>query len=302
MQGIVLRVYSDFFDLQAEDGSLWQCKVAGRLKRAERRSTLLAAGDRVAFQPHGEATRTGVIEQIEPRERVLSRLRPDSSHPYEDVILANPDELMIVFAAAQPEPHLRLLDRFLVAAEASELEAIFIAINKVDLVGAAAARDLFGLYENLYPVFYTSAETGLGIAELRNHLADRITVVAGPSGVGKSSLINAIEPGLNLRVGEVMHIGKGRHTTRAAQLHPLSAGGYIADTPGLRELGLWDVRPEELSDYFPEIHRHASACRFSFCTHLHEPDCAVRAAVEQGDISPARWDSYRRLFRGEDEG
>jgi ribosome biogenesis GTPase len=98
-----------------------------------------------------------------------------------------------------------------------------------------------------------------------------------------------------------MHIGKGRHTTRAAQLHPLSGGGFIADTPGLRELGLWDVRPEELSDYFPEIHRRAPACRFSFCTHLHEPDCAVRAAVEQGAISPARWESYRRLFRGEEE-
>lgn len=302
MQGIVLRVYSDFFDLRAEDGSHWQCKVAGRLKKEDRRSTLLAAGDRVEFQANDAAARTGVIDQIAPRQRVLSRLRPDSSHPYEDVILANPDELMIVFAAAQPEPHLRLLDRFLVAAEASELDAVFIVINKIDLTGEEAARSLFGLYEALYPVFYASVETGAGLEALRGQLRNRITVVAGPSGVGKSALINAIEPGLNLRVGEVMYIGKGRHTTRAAQLHPLSGGGFIADTPGLRELGLWDVRPEELSDYFPEIHRRAPGCRFSVCTHLHEPGCAVRAAVEQGDIAPARWESYRRLFRGEEEG
>ena len=243
---------------------------------------------------------TGVISEIEPRQRVLSRKRPDAGHPFEDVILANPDEIMIVFAAASPDPHLRMLDRFLVAAEASELD-IFIVVNKVDLTGESAARQIFGLYEQVgYPVFYTSAKTGASIDALRQHLRDHITVVAGPSGVGKSLLINGIEPGLNLRVGEVMDIGKGRHTTRAAQLHPLRSGGYIADTPGLRELGLWDVRPEELSDYFPEVHRYASECRFSFCTHIHEPDCAVRSAAEAGRIHPARWDSYQRLFRGEE--
>ena len=301
MHGIVLRTYSDFFDvLAADDGTVWQCKVTGRLKKDIRRSTLVAAGDRVEFEPVDVVTRLGQIGVIAEREHVLSRLRPDSGYPYEDVILANPDEIMIVFAAARPEPHMRLLDRFLVAAEAADAETIFIVANKVDVCGEEAARQLFGPYEAIgYPVFYTSAKTGAGIESLRGQMADRITVVTGPSGVGKSSLINAIEPGMNLRVGEVMLIGKGRHTTRAAQLHPLANGGFIADTPGLRELGLWDVRPEELSDYFPEIRRHAAHCRFSFCSHLHEPDCAVRLAVATGDIIPARWESYQRLFAGE---
>lgn len=301
MHGIVLRTYSDFFDvLAADDGAVWQCKVTGRLKKDVRRSTLVAAGDRVEFEPVDVVTRLGQIGVIAEREHVLSRLRPDSGYPYEDVILANPDEIMIVFAAARPEPHLRLLDRFLVAAEAADAETIFIVANKVDVCGEEAARQLFGPYEAIgYPVFYTSAKTGAGIESLRGQMADRITVVTGPSGVGKSSLINAIEPGMNLRVGEVMLIGKGRHTTRAAELHPLANGGFIADTPGLRELGLWDVRPEELSDYFPEIRHRAAHCRFSFCTHLHEPDCAVRLAVATGDILPARWESYQRLFAGE---
>ncbi len=301
MHGIVLRTYSDFFDvLAADDGAVWQCKVTGRLKKDVRRSTLVAAGDRVEFEPVDVVTRLGQIGVIAEREHVLSRLRPDSGYPYEDVILANPDEIMIVFAAARPEPHLRLLDRFLVAAEAADAETIFIVANKVDVCGEEAARQLFGPYEAIgYPVFYTSAKTGAGIESLRGQMRDRITVVTGPSGVGKSSLINAIEPGMNLRVGELMLIGRGRHTTRAAELHPLANGGFIADTPGLRELGLWDVRPEELSDYFPEIRRRAAHCRFSFCTHLHEPDCAVQLAVATGDIIPARWESYQRLFAGE---
>ena len=300
MKGIVLKVYSDFYDIQTADGGFWQCKVQGRLKRQKQRTTLVAAGDRVQMQEVDPEKRTGVIVEIEPRERVLSRVRPGGGHPFEDVILANPDEIMVVFAMAEPDPHLRMLDRFLVAAEASELD-IFIVINKIDLTGEARARALFGLYETAgYPVIYTSATDVVGLDAVRRQLRDHITVVAGPSGVGKSSLINHVEPGLDIRVGETMKIGKGRHTTRAAELHPLAIGGYIADTPGLRELGVWDVRPEELSDYFPEIRRHAPDCRFSFCSHIHEPDCAVQAVLAAGGIHPDRWESYLRLYRGDD--
>ena len=296
MQGIVLRVYSDFIDVLTEDGQHWQCKVMGRLKRRRRLTTLIAAGDRVQIKPVDEEKRQGLITAILPRKRTLSRRRPGTATPVEDVILANPDEIMVVFAAAEPDPNLFLLDRFLVAAESSEIPC-FIVINKIDLTGEDEARKIFGLYEDIgYQVFYVSAAQNLGVDALRKHLRDHITVVAGPSGAGKSSLINRIQPGLNLRVGELMRIGKGKHTTRWAQLYPLDSGGFIADTPGLRELGLWDIRPHELSDYFPEIRRHAPNCRFNDCTHITEPGCAVRAALERGEIHPHRWASYLQLF------
>jgi ribosome biogenesis GTPase len=183
-----------------------------------------------------------------------------------------------------------------VAADSSELPA-FSVINKIDLTGGEKARETFCLYEDIgYPVFYVSAAQNIGIDALRGHLKDHITVVAGPSGAGKSSLINRIQPGMDLRVGELMRIGKGKHTTRWAQLYPLDSGGFIADTPGLRELGLWDIRPGELSDYFPEIRALAPECRFNDCTHITEPGCAVREAVERGDIHPHRGASYLQLF------
>ena len=296
MHGIVLRVYSDFIDVLTDEGQRWQCKVLGKLKRRRRLTTLVAAGDRVKVKPVDAEKREGLITDILPRKSALSRRRPNTTTPVEDVILANPDEIMVVFAAAEPDPNLFLLDRFLVAAESSEIPA-FIVINKIDLTGEDAAREIFGLYEDVgYPVFYVSAAQNLGIDALRGQLKDHITVVAGPSGAGKSSLINRIQPGLNLRVGELMRIGKGKHTTRWAQLYPLDSGGFIADTPGLRELGLWDIRPGELSDYFPEIRARAPQCRFSDCTHVTEPGCAVREAVERGEIHPHRWASYLQLF------
>ncbi len=296
MDGIVLRVYSDFIDVLTDEGEHWQCKVAGRLKRRRKRTTLIAAGDRVHIEAVAPEKRQGVITQIYPRRTTLSRRRPGAISPIEDVILANPDEIMVVFAAAEPDPNLFLLDRFLVAAESSEIPS-FIVINKIDLTGEKQARSTFGLYETIgYPVFYVSAKENIGIDALRSHLRDQLTVVAGPSGAGKSTLINHIQPGLNLRVGELMRIGKGKHTTRWAQLYPLDGGGFIADTPGLRELGLWDIRPHELSDYFPEIRLHAPHCRFSDCTHITEPGCAVRQALERGQIHPHRWQSYLQLF------
>ncbi len=296
MHGIVLRVYSDFIDVLTEQGERWQCKVLGRLKRRRRLTTLIATGDGVSVQVVNQAKREGQIVAILPRKTTLSRRRPNTTTPVEDVILANPDEIMVVFAAAEPEPNLYLLDRFLVAAASSEIPA-FIVINKIDLTSEARARAQFGLYERIgYPVFYVSAVRQHGIDLLRRHLKDHITVVTGPSGAGKSSLINSLQPGLDLRVGELMRMGTGKHTTRWAQLYPLDAGGFIADTPGLRELGLWDVRPGELSDYFPEIRALAPQCRFSDCTHMAEPGCAVRSAREHEQIHPHRWASYQQLF------
>jgi len=217
-------------------------------------------------------------------------------------MVANLDQVLVVFACADPMPHLRMLDRFLVAAEHNEVEAAVVA-NKVDLVGMAAAREIFSGYEAIgYPVLYASAREGIGVEGLADRLAGRISVVTGPSGVGKSTLLNAIQPGLRIETAEVSEsLHKGKHTTTSAELHPLVAGGgAVADTPGLRELGLWQIPDEALAWCFPEMREHLGGCGFNDCRHLGEPRCAIRAAVASGGVSEARYESYRRLLLNED--
>jgi ribosome biogenesis GTPase len=242
------------------------------------------------------------IEQVEERASALGRRAPGRA-PRAKVIVANVDQVVVVFAAARPEPHLRMLDRFLVLCESSGLEAVIVA-NKVDVAGEARAREIFSVYETVgYPVLYTAARSGLGVDALGERVCGRISAFTGPSGVGKSSLLNALQPGLALRVAAVSEaVNKGRHTTVTAQLVPLECGGYVADTPGLRELGLWGVPEEELPLYFPEFGPYLGTCRFgNSCTHTHEPGCAVRAAVEAGEIAPSRFESYQRMRSGEED-
>jgi ribosome biogenesis GTPase len=200
-------------------------------------------------------------------------------------------------------PHLRMMDRFLVVAEHNQVAAVVVA-NKVDLVGLAAARDTFSPYERIgYPVHYVSAREGIGIEELADTLSGSTSVVTGPSGVGKSTLLNAIQPGLRIETGEVSEaLHKGRHTTTVAELHPLAGAGngYVADTPGLRELGLWQIPPAELGWCFPEMVPLLGGCAFNDCRHVDEPRCAIRAAVTAGEVSAERYESYRRLLLNED--
>lgn len=212
--------------------------------------------------------------------------------------MANVDQVVVVFAAAHPEPRLRMLDRFLVQSEMSGLPAV-IVVNKSDLVDRSEIESRFSVYVRAgYPVLYTSVLTGEGLEGLRDRLCGRISVLTGPSGVGKSSLLNVLEPGFRLRTGEVSEaVRKGRHTTVMAELLPLSCGGYVADTPGLRELGLWGVSRDRLDECFPEFRPYLGDCRFGRgCSHTHEPDCAVRAAVESGEVSLDRYESYRTLW------
>ena len=208
-----------------------------------------------------------------------------------------------VFAVADPEPHLRMLDRYLVTAELNELDVIVVA-NKCDLRSPGEAHALFALYQRIgYHVLYTSAARSDGVDTLRAGLEGNISALSGPSGVGKSSLLNAVQPGLALRTGSVTaagaNAGKGRHTTVAAELLPLGSpdapSGYVVDTPGIRELGLWQVPPAELDRGFREFQPLVDACFFQPCSHLHEPDCAVREAVARGEIDQARYTSYARL-------
>ncbi len=304
VHGIVMRARGHHYDVRtAENGSHRErmCEVRGRLRMEKTWGTLVAVGDRVWVAPDGEGR--GLIERIDERHSVLSRQDPSAAIAAEDVILANPDQALVVFAAAEPEPHPRMLDRFLVIAEANELPAV-VCVNKIELVEQEKAQSIFSPYERIgYRVIYASAAEGLGIDALADLLTNRVTVVTGPSGVGKSSLLNAIHPALNLRTGDLRDfMNKGKHTTRSAHLLSLPFGEetYVADTPGIRELGLYDIDPANLQFYFVEMRPILHNCRYPGCTHDHEPECAVRAAVEAGVIAPARYDSYLRLLHGDD--
>ncbi len=296
--GQITRYLSGYYTVQTEQGSLI-CRLRGRLKKRGLSGNLAALGDRVRVRALEDGS--GIIEEVEPRCRALVRKAPSARGEYQQVLLANPDQVVFVFACANPQPHLRMLDRFLVIAEQQGIPAVVVA-NKIDLVGLEAAREKFGVYLPLgYPVHYTSAKTGEGIAGLRDQLAGRLSALAGPSGVGKSSLLNAVQPNLGLAVREVSSATtKGRHATVIRQMFPLETGGYVADLPGLRELALWDIAPEELDGYFPELRGLVQHCQFNDCTHLNEPGCAVRAAVEEGRVHPDRYQSYLRMRFGEE--
>jgi ribosome biogenesis GTPase len=295
----VIKAQSGFFTVKTGDERLVVCQIPGRLKQEKQDTALVAAGDRVTIRINSDGS--GLIESVAERTSVLSRARPSPDRrsilsDQEHVLVANPDQVILVFSIRRPQPSLRKLDRFLVVTEMNELPAV-ICVNKVDLVGPGQAEETFALYEKIgYPVLYTSARTGQGIEALRTLLQGKISVLTGSSGVGKSSLLNAIQPELGLRVREVSQAtDKGLHTTRHVELVPLEMGGYVADTPGIRGLALFDIEPDELDGYFREIAPLVAGCQFSDCTHRHEPRCAVRAAVADGRVSAERYDSYLRL-------
>lgn len=295
LPGRVLSVHGLSSHVQLDDGRAVRCAVRGLLKSLSTdQRHVVAAGDRVLVRMANE--QEGMIERIEPRRGILSRTSRGRRH----VIVTNVDRVLIVGSAAEPALKPHLIDRMLVTAEQAGVRPI-VCINKIDLVRPADLQPLVGVYGQLgYRVLLVSAETGAGVEILRRLIVGRQSVIAGQSGVGKSSLLNALEPGLALRVRSVSEENqKGRHTTTAAQLIPLSAGGYVVDTPGIRQFELWDIIPEELAGLFRELRPYANRCRFPDCTHQHEADCAVKDAVADGRLDARRYESYSQMFRGD---
>ncbi len=295
-RGLIIKAQSGFFTVETGEG-LVICQLRGKLKRGRAKGDIAALGDHVNITVLDDGS--GVVENVEERKQAIVRLDPRPQGEYQQVLLANADQAVFVFACTNPDPKFRMLDRFLVITEKQRIPAVIIA-NKIDLV--ENARELFKIYEEIgYRVIYTSAKMDRGLDELRNVLKNKISALAGPSGAGKSSLLNALQPGLGLAVNEISKVmNKGRHTTVTRQMFPLDGGGYVADTPGWKSLALWDTEAAEMDAYFPELRDLVPHCQFSDCTHIHEPACAVLAALSAGKIYPERYESYLRLRAGQE--
>ncbi len=301
-QAIVVRAHGKFFAVQEFGGRrLLLATPRGTLKRFRKATDLLAVGDRVVVTELED--NEGRIEEILPRSSVLER-PARGSQTNQQVILANPDQALFVFAVRNPEPHLRMVDRFLILAERQGIPAA-VCVNKLDLAvgeSGASARELFDDYEASYPVHYVSAQTGEGLDSLAAWLQGKLTVVAGPSGVGKSSLLNALDPDLNQHIQQISGAtGKGRHTTTMAEIFPMSSDTFVADTPGMRSLAMSSVEPDELDRCFPELRPYLGECFYADCRHLTEPGCRILEALEAGAIPFRRYESYAALRRGDAE-
>ena len=311
--GIVIRAGRGLYIVQTDTGRVMPCRLRGNLKknltypesvnrarRVEKVKKLretdpVAVGDRVEITVE-ESGRAGVIEVVLPRRAALTRRSGNERE--RQTLVANLELAVIVFSAKEPRPDLYKLDRFLVLAEDAELDCL-IVLNKADLATPEEIEESAADYRRIgYNVLATSARMRLGIDDLREHLSGRISAFCGPSGVGKSSLLNAIQPGLSLKTGEIGTVTyKGKHTTTAIELLPLAFGGWVADTPGLRQVEFWDLDAEDVGFCYPEMAPLMGRCKFANCHHREEPGCAVRAAVAAGEISTRRYESYLQMTK-----
>lgn len=292
--GRVLRVHGLTCVVQTDQGQQFRCAVRRLLRTlATDERNIVTTGDRVWFRP--ALNDEGLIERVEPRHGLLNR----ASRGREQVIVANVDQVVFVVSLVEPALKPHLIDRYLASAEQGKIASV-VCLNKADLVDPSFFQPLIGYYSQLgVHALLTSATTGQGIPALRARIRGKETVFSGQSGVGKSSLLNAIQPGLGLRVREVSEANqKGRHTTTTAQLLPLDFGGWVVDTPGIRQFQLWDIIPEEVEGFFPEFRPLVPLCAFPDCSHTHESRCAVKEAVQRRQVSLSRYRSYLGMFFG----
>ena len=297
--GRVLSVFGLISMVEDQSGGVYRCATRRLLKTlATDQRHVVAAGDRVLFRPvENSDPKEGVIERVEPRHGCICRAVRGRQH----ILVANVDQLAIVSSAVEPRLTPHLIDRMLVTAEKGARPLI--CINKVDLVDLAGLQPLVGVYAQMgYEVLLVSAKSGFGVERLHGALAGRANVVVGQSGVGKSSLLNRIDPSFDLNVAPVSEENeKGKHTTSTARLLPLAGGGYVVDTPGVRQFQLWDVTAEEVAGFFRDLRPYVNLCRFPDCTHTHEDGCAVKDAVADGRLDERRYESYCHLFAGDME-
>jgi len=302
MKGIVTKSIGSSYVVLCDDGTCYECRLKGNFKIKVISSTNpLAVGDKVQFELPGDKS-VGLITEIGDRHNYIVRKSTKLSKR-QHIIACNIDQSVIIVTLAFPRTSTGFIDRFLITTEEYHIPA-FVVFNKVDLYPEDYINyleELKSLYESLgYGCLVTSATEKKGLDDFSSLLKDKISLLVGHSGVGKSALINAIQPGLNLKLGEISlcHL-KGRHTTTFAEMHQLSFGGFVIDTPGIKELGMIHVKPEEIAGYFPEMRKLLPKCKYHNCTHIHEPDCAVLAALEKGEISPSRYHNYLGMLNDE---
>lgn len=304
MRGLVLRSTGAWYEVKAEDGTIWQCRIRGKFRTKGLRTTNpIAVGDQVQIEPE-EVEGQAVIKEIEPRKNYIIRKSVNLSKEAH-IVASNVDQAFLFATLKLPRTSAGFIDRFLVTAEAYTIEAI-VVFNKIDLLDEAEKEELANFvntYESIgYKVRQISAETGEGTLELYAEMAGKTNMLTGHSGVGKSTFINKVDPDLDIKTAEISELyKKGKHTTTYAEMHLLKNGGYIIDTPGIKGFGIVDIPKEEIHHHFPEMFALLPDCKFHNCLHIDEPKCAVKAAVERGEIPASRYKSYATMYSDDED-